>query len=73
MTDADREMFTRLNGQYTEKHGFPFIIAVRDNTKASIQAAFERRIGNDSATELAEACTQVERIAELRLRDLLPS
>jgi OHCU decarboxylase len=73
LTDAEREMFTRLNGQYTEKHGFPFIIAVRDNTKATIQAAFEQRIENDSATELAEACKQVERIAELRLRDLLPS
>ncbi|MCF6233943.1 MAG: allantoinase PuuE [Rhodobacteraceae bacterium] len=73
LTDREREMFTHLNGQYTKKHGFPFIIAVRDNTKASIQAAFERRIGNDSATELAEACKQVERIAELRLRDLLPS
>ncbi|PCH66923.1 MAG: polysaccharide deacetylase [Rhodobacteraceae bacterium] len=73
LTDQDRAMFTQLNDAYTKKHGFPFIIAVRDNTKASIKAAFERRITNDNATELAEACTQVERIAELRLRDLLPS
>jgi len=73
LTDDERGMFGRLNGQYTEKHGFPFIIAVRDNTKASIRAAFERRIDNDSEAELAEACLQVERIAELRLRDLLPS
>lgn len=73
LTDQERDMFTQLNNAYTQKHGFPFIIAVRDNTKASIKAAFERRITNDSATELAEACTQVERIAELRLRDLLPS
>jgi len=73
LTDEERNMFTRLNDAYTEKHGFPFIIAVRDNTKASIKSAFERRIGNDSAAELAEACRQVERIAELRLRDLLPS
>ncbi len=72
LTDAERDMFTRLNADYTAKHGFPFIIAVRDNTKASIKAAFERRIGNDSATELAEACAQVERIAELRLCDMLP-
>lgn len=72
LTDAEREMFTRLNADYTAKHRFPFIIAVRDNTKASIRSAFERRIGNDSETELAEACKQVERIAELRLRDLLP-
>ena len=34
--------------------------------------AFERRIGNDRSTEFAEACRQVERIAELRLRALLP-
>jgi allantoinase len=73
LTDQERDMFTRLNDAYTEKHGFPFIIAVRDNTKASIKAAFERRITNDNATELSEACAQVERIAELRLRDLLPS
>ncbi len=73
LTDEERNMFTRYNDDYTAKHGFPFIIAVRDNTKASIKAAFERRIGNDSKAELAEACRQVERIAELRLRDLLRS
>lgn len=73
LTDDERQTFTRLNADYVAKHGFPFIIAVRDNTKASIRAAFERRIGNDRATEFNEACRQVERIAELRLRDLLPS
>ncbi len=72
LTDAERDTFTRLNADYVAKHGFPFIIAVRDHDKASILAAFERRIGHDSATEFAEACAQVERIAEFRLRDLLP-
>ncbi|SEJ48678.1 OHCU decarboxylase [Pseudooceanicola nitratireducens] len=67
LTDAERATFTDLNTRYTEKHGFPFIIAVKDNTKASILAAFQRRIDNDRATEFAEACRQVERIAELRL------
>ncbi|MCL4134373.1 UNVERIFIED_CONTAM: hypothetical protein GTU68_055674 [Idotea baltica] len=73
LTDEERETFTGLNNAYVEKHGFPFIIAVRDNSKASIKEAFERRINNDRLTEFAEACKQVERIAELRLRDLLPS
>ena len=73
LTDEERTTFQNLNGTYVKKHGFPFIIAVRDNSKASIRSAFERRIGNDSDTEFAEACRQVERIAELRLRDLLPS
>ena len=69
--DDEREEFTALNRQYTEIFGFPFIIAVRDNTKASILEAFRRRVGNDKDQELAEACRQVERIAELRLSDHL--
>ncbi len=71
LTDAERATFQSLNAQYVERHGFPFIIAVKDNTKASILEAFERRIANDRATEFAEACRQVERIAELRLIEQL--
>jgi len=67
LTDDERARFTALNDAYTAKFGFPFIIAVRDNTKASIMEAFARRIDNDRDTEFAEACAQVERIAELRL------
>ena len=72
LTDDERETFTKLNSDYVAKHGFPFIIAVRDHTKASILAAFHERIGNDRETEFAEACRQVERIAEFRLMDVLP-
>ena len=72
LTDAERDTFTKLNEEYTSKHGFPFIIAVRDHDKASILAAFYRRIKNDSALEFNEACRQVERIAYLRLKDMLP-
>ncbi|OIQ31405.1 MAG: OHCU decarboxylase [Alphaproteobacteria bacterium MedPE-SWcel] len=71
LTDAERETFTRLNTAYVEKHGFPFIIAVRDHDKASILAAFQRRIENDRDTEFSEACHQVERIAQIRLAGLL--
>ena len=72
LTDEERDSFQRLNTTYVEKHGFPFIIAVRDNTKASILEAFQTRIDNDTATEFATACRQVERIAELRLKEILP-
>lgn len=72
LTDAERARFTELNAEYVSKHGFPFIIAVRDHDKSSILAAFERRIGNDKSTEFVEACRQVERIAEFRLMDILP-
>ncbi|NVO57136.1 allantoinase PuuE [Rhodobacteraceae bacterium B1Z28] len=73
LTDDERETFTELNQRYIENFGFPFIIAVRDHDKASILQAFQRRIEQDRDTEFAEACRQVERIAEFRLRDILPS
>jgi OHCU decarboxylase len=72
LTDNERSSFQQLNADYVAKHGFPFIIAVRDNTKASILNAFETRIANPTEVEFATACKQVERIAELRLKDLLP-
>ena len=72
LTDDERERFQTLNSEYVEKHGFPFIIAVKDHDKAGILRSFERRIANDSETEFTEACRQVERIAEIRLKDILP-
>ena len=73
LTDAERELFSKLNSAYVSTFGFPFIISVKGKTKEEILAAFETRIGNDRATEFATACKQVERIALLRLREILPS
>ncbi|PTV97555.1 chitin deacetylase [Rhodobacter aestuarii] len=70
LTDDERATFEGLNAAYTAKLGFPFIIAVKDNTKATILAAFQRRLENDRATEFAEACAQVERIAWHRLKEV---
>jgi allantoate deiminase/N-carbamoyl-L-amino-acid hydrolase len=66
----------RLNGEYNDKFGFPFILAVkgpngRGLTRAAIIAAFERRMANQRADEMAEALRQVHRIAEIRLNGLL--
>ncbi|WP_299347750.1 2-oxo-4-hydroxy-4-carboxy-5-ureidoimidazoline decarboxylase, partial [uncultured Maritalea sp.] len=71
LTDAERERFTTLNSEYVAKHGFPFIIAVKGLTKDQILAQFEKRIHNDSETEFSTACKQVERIALLRLKDMV--
>ncbi|QUJ76524.1 allantoinase PuuE [Sulfitobacter albidus] len=71
LTEAEHARFTALNAAYTEKHGFPFIIAVKDHDKAGILRAFEARVDNDSGTEFLTACGQVERIARLRLEALL--
>jgi len=72
LTDDERAGFVAMNTQYTDKFGFPFIIAVRDHDKAGIQAAFAQRITHDRDTEFAQACYQVERIAFHRLTDMLP-
>ncbi|PHP66402.1 polysaccharide deacetylase [Zhengella mangrovi] len=72
LTDAERTRFTELNEAYTAKFGFPFIIAVKGLTKNDILAAFEARIANSREEEFATACRQVERIALLRLKDMLP-
>nr|WP_255552233.1 allantoinase PuuE [Maritimibacter dapengensis] len=72
LTDDERTAFTEMNDAYVAKHGFPFIIAVRDHDKAGILNAFRRRVDNDTETEFTEACKQVERIALLRLKEKLP-
>ncbi|HTV67352.1 MAG TPA: allantoinase PuuE [Rhizobiaceae bacterium] len=72
LTDKERELFTKLNAAYVTTFGFPFIIAVKGKSKEEILAAFEARIGNSRAVEFETACKQVERIALLRLRDMLP-
>ncbi len=72
LTDSERARFEELNAAYVAKFGFPFIIAVRDNTRQMILEAMHTRLGNDRHTELNTACAQVERIALLRLRAVLP-
>lgn len=66
-TPAEFRRFNELNTRYGAKFGFPFIIAVRGLDRAEILAAFERRVGNDRATELRAALDEVHKIARLRL------
>lgn len=72
LTDQERTQFQSLNTEYTTKFGFPYIIAVKGLTKDQILNAFTTRINNNAETEFATACHQVERIALLRLTDILP-
>ena len=64
--------FDRLNTQYRERFGFPFIVAVRDHTLASILEAFRTRVENDGAVELETALAEVSKIARIRLDTLFP-
>ena len=73
LTDEEREAFSTLNASYVDRFGFPFIIAVKGLDKARILDAFRTRIASSRAEEFETACRQVERIALLRLKDILPS
>ena len=71
LTDEERATFTKFNETYSDKFGFPFIIAVKGLNKDQILGAFKTRINNTAEEEFFTACKQVERIALLRLKDLL--
>jgi 2-oxo-4-hydroxy-4-carboxy--5-ureidoimidazoline (OHCU) decarboxylase len=64
--------FADIHGIYTKHHGFRSVIAVRGNAKAAILAAYERCIANPNLAEFSQTCSQVERIAEQRLKDVPP-
>jgi OHCU decarboxylase len=72
LSAAEHKRFTELNNRYTEKFGFPFIIAVKGLNKDDILSAFETRIDNSREDEFATAAGQVEKIALLRLTSMLP-
>ncbi len=69
LTPDEFERFADLNARYRDRFGFPFIFAVKGANKDMILAAFEERIGNDAATEVATALANVERILRFRIED----
>jgi OHCU decarboxylase len=69
LTPEEVARFDRDNGRYRERFGFPFVICARENTKASILDAIERRAGNDRETEIATALAEIAKIARLRIED----
>ncbi len=74
LTDLDDETRARIvsaNARYVAQYGFPFILAVRGLGPADIAAALDARIGRDAVAERATALAQVQRIAALRIDQLV--
>ena len=65
------ERLTKMNRAYSDKFGFPFIIAVRGHTRQSIIASLAKRLKHAPAEEFEEALRQIDQIAMLRLQDRL--
>jgi OHCU decarboxylase len=61
--------FTRLNQAYRDAFEFPFVICVREQTKASILEGFAARLRNTRDQEIATALGEIAKIARLRLLD----
>jgi 2-oxo-4-hydroxy-4-carboxy-5-ureidoimidazoline decarboxylase len=72
LSDAERTRFTELNDRYKARFGMPFIMAVKGRSKDEVLAAFARRLDNDKAAEVATALAEIEKIALLRLKEMLP-
>ncbi len=71
LTPDEHAHFLALNDAYRERHGFPFIVAVRGLDKNNIRTALETRLHHTPEEEFRTALTQVHRIAALRLHDLI--
>jgi OHCU decarboxylase len=61
------------NLQYEKRFGHVFLIFASGRTGEEILAELRRRMSNDPATELAEARTELNKIARLRLEKLASS
>lgn len=60
-----------LNAAYSRKFGFPFVLAVKGHTRASVLEAMQQRAGHGLEEERATALREIGRIARFRLAELL--
>ena len=63
--------FKKLNSEYKNKFGFPFIIAVKGKNKNEILNNFRQRILNNVESEFDEAKNQVKKIATFRFNEIM--
>jgi len=71
LTPDEFARLRRLNDEYRERFGFPFLFAVKGSTKHDVLAALEARVTRMREEEFAEALQQVYKIARFRLEEML--
>lgn len=71
LTPEEFAEFTRVNTAYRARFEMPYIVCVREHSKASILAGASERLEHDLPTERAKALEEIGKIARLRLRDLV--
>jgi 2-oxo-4-hydroxy-4-carboxy-5-ureidoimidazoline decarboxylase len=73
LADAELAEFKALNSAYRARFGFPFVICARLNAKDAILEAMRRRLPQAPPAEEDAALAEIEKIAWLRLADILGS
>ena len=73
LSPEEIDLFQKQNAAYKNKFGFPFVICARLNKKDAFFAGFETRLKNSREQEIKTALEEIFKIAELRLRDLIPN
>ena len=71
LSPAEVALFQQYHREYQAKFGFPFIICARLNRKAAILAGFEQRLQHGREQEITAALAEIDKIAGLRLADLV--
>jgi 2-oxo-4-hydroxy-4-carboxy-5-ureidoimidazoline decarboxylase len=71
LTADEIATFERLNAEYQQRFGFPFVICARENKKESILAGCAARMHNTRDREVATALDEIAKICRLRLLDTI--
>jgi 2-oxo-4-hydroxy-4-carboxy-5-ureidoimidazoline decarboxylase len=71
LSPAEFARFTESNNHYMERFQFPFILAVRGQTKETILASMQERMEHTLEAELAKALSEIRKITLFRLKDLI--
>ncbi|XP_068438390.1 2-oxo-4-hydroxy-4-carboxy-5-ureidoimidazoline decarboxylase [Clinocottus analis] len=71
LNSADASRMARLNEEYKQRFGFPFVICARMNDKANILRQLTERCRNERAVERARGIEEVKKICHLRLEALV--
>ena len=70
IAESELEQLRALNADYAARFDFPFVICARLNSISTIFNAIKKRLTHPREEEVAEAWTQIQKIAALRLNDL---
>lgn len=68
---AEVSRIARLNEEYKQRFGFPFVVCVRLNDKGTILRQLTERCQNEPALEIVRGIEEVKKICRLRLQNII--